>query len=59
MEDGNSRNLKMRILTIDLSPPSWESWLHFDSSNQEFYGIPLKEDIGRKEYLLVCLNYLL
>lgn len=32
-------------------PPT--NWLQFDVKNQEFYGTPVREDEGRKEYQLV------
>ncbi|XP_018402407.1 PREDICTED: dystroglycan-like isoform X2 [Cyphomyrmex costatus] len=55
-EDGSSRNMKMSLLTIDRRPiPSYE-WLQFDSKNQEFYGVPMITDIGRKEYQLVVVD---
>ncbi|KAB7507762.1 Dystroglycan [Armadillidium nasatum] len=55
-EDGNSRNLQMRLLTIDLAAPSRDSWLQFDAANQEFYGLPLKGDVKRQEYILECMD---
>ncbi|XP_076041303.1 dystroglycan [Oratosquilla oratoria] len=56
-EDGNSRRLGMSLLTShNLAPPSAQNWLQFDTSNQEFFGIPLKPDVGSKEYILVCID---
>lgn len=55
-EDGSSRNMKMSLLTIDRrSIPSYD-WLQFDSKNQEFYGVPMSTDVGRKEYQLVVTD---
>ncbi|XP_066592319.1 dystroglycan 1 isoform X2 [Prorops nasuta] len=55
-EDGSSRNMKMSLLTVDRLPIPSEEWLQFDSKNQEFYGIPLSGDAGRKEYQLVVTD---
>lgn len=55
-EDGSSRNLRMSLLTVDrLSIPPHE-WLQFDSKNQEFYGVPMRTDEGRKKYQLVVTD---
>ncbi|XP_072747306.1 uncharacterized protein [Anoplolepis gracilipes] len=55
-EDGSSRNMKMSLLTIDRIPIPPHEWLQFDSKNQEFYGVPMRSDIGRKEYQLVVTD---
>lgn len=55
-EDGSSRNLKMSLLTNDRQPILPHEWLQFDSKNQEFYGVPMNTDIGRKEYQLVATD---
>ncbi|XP_014612825.1 PREDICTED: dystroglycan-like isoform X2 [Polistes canadensis] len=55
-EDGSSRNMKMSLLTIDRTPIPTNEWLQFDSKNQEFYGVPLQNDAGRKEYQLVVTD---
>uniref|UniRef100_A0A182MJB9 Dystroglycan 1 n=1 Tax=Anopheles culicifacies TaxID=139723 RepID=A0A182MJB9_9DIPT len=51
-EDGNE--LKMKLLTTDRHTLDPYHWLQFDSKNQEFYGVPRTNDIGRKEYLLMA-----
>uniref|UniRef100_A0A182XJD3 Dystroglycan 1 n=1 Tax=Anopheles quadriannulatus TaxID=34691 RepID=A0A182XJD3_ANOQN len=51
-EDGNE--LKMKLLTTDRNTLDPNHWLQFDSKNQEFYGVPRTNDIGRKEYLLMA-----
>lgn len=53
-EDGDARNLKMSLLTMDRQPLRVDHWLQFDVKNQEFFGVPLMSDIGRSEYQLVC-----
>ncbi|KAJ9584025.1 hypothetical protein L9F63_021629 [Diploptera punctata] len=53
-EDGSTRSMKLTLLTIDRAPISLANWLQFDIKNQEFYGIPMQQDDGRKEYQLVC-----
>lgn len=55
-EDGSSRNMKMSLLTIDRIPIPPHEWLQFDNKNQEFYGVPMRADIGRKEYQLVVTD---
>nr|CAD7581644.1 unnamed protein product [Timema californicum] len=52
-EDGNSRNLKLSLLTMDRQTISPDNWLQFDTKNQEFYGVPSEGDQGRREYQLV------
>jgi len=46
----------MSLLTIDRIPIPPHEWLQFDSKNQEFYGVPMHTDIGRKEYQLVVTD---
>ncbi|XP_035724748.1 dystroglycan-like isoform X6 [Vespa mandarinia] len=55
-EDGSSRNMKMSLLTIERTPIPPDEWLQFDNKNQEFYGVPLQNDVGRKEYQLVVTD---
>jgi dystroglycan 1 len=52
-EDGDTGSMKASLLTANRTEiPPWD-WLQFDSNNQEFYGVPLKQDIGRKTYQLI------
>lgn len=53
-EDGTVRAMRLSLLTIDSSPVPPDNWLQFDVRNQEFYGVPMAEDEGSKEYQLVC-----
>ncbi|XP_065166984.1 dystroglycan 1 [Atheta coriaria] len=53
-EDTDPRNLKMSLLTAEGHPIPSNYWLQFDSKNKEFYGIPLLDNVGRKEFQLVC-----
>ncbi|XP_076166753.1 uncharacterized protein LOC143146387 isoform X2 [Ptiloglossa arizonensis] len=55
-EDGSARNMEMSLLTIDRTPIPAHEWLQFDSKNQEFYGVPMRSDVGRKEYQLVVTD---
>lgn len=55
-EDGSARNMKMSLLTIDRTPIAQHDWLQFDGKNQEFYGVPLHKDVGRKEYQLIVTD---
>ncbi|XP_076283957.1 uncharacterized protein LOC143210714 isoform X4 [Lasioglossum baleicum] len=56
LEDGSARNLRMSLLTIGRTPIPAHEWLQFDSKNQEFYGVPMRSDVGRKEYQLVVTD---
>lgn len=58
-EDGSTRNLKLLLLTMDRSQVLATNWLQFDIKNQEFFGTPMKEDEGRKEYQLVSVLQIL
>lgn len=53
-EDGSARNLKLSLTTKDGEQIPHNNWLQFDVKNQEFFGIPMSQDVGQKEYLLVC-----
>ncbi|XP_043258132.1 dystroglycan-like isoform X2 [Colletes gigas] len=55
-EDGSARNMRMSLLTIDRTPIPPHEWLQFDGKNQEFYGVPMRSDVGRKEYQLVVTD---
>nr|XP_034177075.1 dystroglycan isoform X1 [Osmia lignaria]XP_034177077.1 dystroglycan isoform X1 [Osmia lignaria] len=55
-EDGSARNMQMNLLTIERKPIPPHEWLQFDSKNQEFYGVPMRSDVGRKEYQLVITD---
>lgn len=48
--------MKMSLLTIDRRSIAPYEWLQFDSKNQEFYGVPMSTDVGRKEYQLVVTD---
>ncbi|XP_053985711.1 dystroglycan 1-like isoform X2 [Hylaeus volcanicus] len=56
VEDGSARNMRMSLLTIDRTPIPDHEWLQFDNKNQEFYGVPMRSDVGRKEYQLVVTD---
>lgn len=53
-EDGNTRRLKLTLQNMSHQPLDARSWLQFDSPNQEFYGLPLDDDVGTEEYQLLC-----
>ncbi|KOC64837.1 Dystroglycan [Habropoda laboriosa] len=56
VEDGSARNMQMSLLTTERKPIPPQEWLQFDSKNQEFYGVPMHRDVGRKEYQLVVTD---
>ncbi|XP_045164471.2 serine-rich adhesin for platelets-like isoform X1 [Mercenaria mercenaria] len=43
-EDGNTRNLSLRISLTYSKPFPEDAWLMFNETSQTFYGIPLKND---------------
>ncbi|KAL4715021.1 hypothetical protein ACJJTC_003172 [Scirpophaga incertulas] len=53
-EDGGTRNLHLSLRYNDRSELPSGHWLQFDSKNQEFYGLPAPEDIGRVHYQLIA-----
>ncbi|XP_058799725.1 dystroglycan 1-like isoform X2 [Phymastichus coffea] len=53
-DDGDTSKLKLFLYTGNRSDVPPYDWLQFDSKNQEFYGVPLREDIGRKTYQLIA-----
>ncbi|XP_022912998.2 uncharacterized protein [Onthophagus taurus] len=53
-EDTDPRNLRMKLLTSDRQPLPFDNWLQFDDKNKEFYGIPMINDTGSREYQLIC-----
>lgn len=48
--------MQISLLTIERKPIPPHEWLQFDSKNQEFYGVPMPSDVGRKEYQLVAID---
>jgi len=56
VEDGNTRRMNLILKTIDHHSLLPTSWLQFDVPNQEFYGVPLSNDVGNEEYQLVCTD---
>ena len=52
VEDGSARNMRMFLKTMKREPIPPHEWLQFDTKNQEFYGVPMVSDIGRREYQL-------
>ena len=55
-EDGNTRNLKLLFQGLDgISLPPI-SWIKFDMDTQTLIGLPMKEDVGRKEYFLTAID---
>ncbi|KAL7286124.1 hypothetical protein TKK_0019638 [Trichogramma kaykai] len=52
-EDGDTRSMKATLLTASRTEIPSSDWLQFDSSNQEFYGVPMDQDVGQKTYQLV------
>lgn len=50
----DSDKLTLKLLTADRTQIHPKNWLQFDSKNEEFYGIPKKENEGQREYVLVA-----
>jgi len=55
-EDGDTRMLKLSLQNMNRQPLDSRNWLQFDSPNQEFYGLPLDNDVGSEEYQLLCTD---
>ncbi|XP_065206685.1 dystroglycan 1-like [Planococcus citri] len=53
-DEPNGRNLKLNVYTVDNQPISADNWLQFDTTNQEFYGLPMSNNVGSVKYQLVC-----
>lgn len=45
--------MRASLLTANRTEIPERNWLQFDSNNQEFYGVPLDQDVGQKTYQLV------
>ncbi|KAK2158029.1 hypothetical protein LSH36_178g01025 [Paralvinella palmiformis] len=55
-EDGNTRNLKLAILTIDGMDLTPDTWIILDQEKQHLYALPLPEHVGRHEFLLAAFD---
>ena len=55
-EDGDTRNLNLALLTVDLLTLPRTSWLKFNSTSQRMYGQPLPEHISRQAYVLMAMD---
>ncbi|KFM75704.1 Dystroglycan, partial [Stegodyphus mimosarum] len=55
-EDGSTRHLQLTLLTSDNVRPSKSYWLQFDPRNQEIYGLPSEEEVGRHDFLLTAMD---
>ncbi|XP_065199578.1 dystroglycan 1-like [Planococcus citri] len=53
-DEPNGRNLKLNVYTMDNQPINADNWLQFDTTNQEFYGLPMSNNVGSVKYQLVC-----
>ncbi len=55
-EDGNSRNLKLLLVTVDgLSMPR-NSWIKFNQTTQTLYGMPLPIHAGKQDYIMAAID---
>lgn len=55
-EDGNTRQLKLLLLTPEGTSLNASSWIQFDSNKQEIYGIPLEQNIGTWNFVLEAMD---
>ncbi|XP_072026847.1 dystroglycan 1-like [Amphiura filiformis] len=53
-EEGNTRKLRLVLMTPDGAELPSNSWVQFNKQTQTMEGLPLKKDVGRQEYLLVA-----
>jgi len=54
-EDGNTRNLKLVLLTVDGMSPV-HPWVKLNAKTQRLYGLPLPLHEGRQEYMLTAID---
>uniref|UniRef100_H3AFZ0 Dystroglycan 1 n=1 Tax=Latimeria chalumnae TaxID=7897 RepID=H3AFZ0_LATCH len=57
-EDGGSRNLTLRVISIDGSPSGQESWVKLNQSQQILYGYPLETDFqySPQEFMIIAMD---
>ncbi|XP_031569872.1 uncharacterized protein LOC116304304 [Actinia tenebrosa] len=51
-EEGNTRNLKLRLLRPDGTPIPIDSWIRFDTDKQEFQALPLGSQVGTHRFVV-------
>ncbi|XP_078678610.1 dystroglycan 1-like [Branchiostoma floridae x Branchiostoma belcheri] len=56
VEDGNTRKLKLVFMNIDGLIMPKNSWIRFNDTSQELYGLPMGEHVGTGEYLMAALD---
>lgn len=55
-EDGSTRNLRLEMRTGNGEELSASSWIKFNSSKQEIYGMPLEEGSRSHSFLLIATD---
>ncbi|XP_071807076.1 dystroglycan 1-like [Asterias amurensis] len=55
IEDGDTRNLSLLVLTFELNELPAKFWLKFDKKSQTLYGLPLKEQAKEKRFDLILV----
>ncbi|GFY60211.1 dystroglycan [Trichonephila inaurata madagascariensis] len=55
-EDGDTRQLRLSLLTSDNVQPPKSYWVQFDPRSQEIYGIASVNEIGRHDFLLNAVD---
>ena len=55
-EDGDTRQLKLMLLTVDGLTLPRNSWLKFNQTIQRLYGLPLPGHVGKQEYVIVAVD---
>ncbi|XP_013780975.1 dystroglycan-like [Limulus polyphemus] len=56
IEDGNTINLQLLLLTSDNKELAQSSWIQFNSDSQVIFGLPFEENIGSHEYQLIAID---
>ncbi|XP_076304709.1 dystroglycan 1-like [Tachypleus tridentatus] len=56
VEDGNTRYLKLIFMTGERTAIPSSSWIQFDPANQTLYALPLKDNIGKYEFILEAMD---
>lgn len=55
-EDGNTANMHLELLSQDGQQLEEITWIGFNSTKKEIYGLPLADDIGKYTFLVQARN---
>lgn len=55
-EDGSTRDLILQLLSKDRQKLPHNSWVRFNATSQEIYGLPMSKDVGKEKYVLTAYD---